>query len=244
MIRPIAILAIAGLAVSAVSLSIAASLDRAPFVAAWPAWDRGIMQDACTGGAEQQSRELAWDGDGSRLDIGVPAVAQVEPGVERKIHVEGPAAAVQHLAMQDGQLSFDGCLWNGSPGQLTIHVSGPSIRRFAVSGAGRLVLERIDQPDIDIAIAGAGSIAGKGHAGEAKIRIAGAGKAELGELAVERLTVRIAGSGRATVAPKDSADVRIAGSGDVRLATRPAHLTTRISGSGRIREAQSSSTTP
>ena len=35
-------------------------------------------------------------------------------------------------------------------------------------------------------------------------------------------------------APKDTADIKISGSGDVKLLSRPVTLTSKVSGSGRI----------
>ena len=54
---------------------------------------------------------------------------------------------------------------------------------------------------------------------------------------MKQLTVDISGSGKVEAAPKDTADVRISGSGDVKLLSRPANLTSKVSGSGRISQA-------
>jgi hypothetical protein len=56
----------------------------------------------------------------------------------------------------------------------------------------------------------------------------------MGRLTVGRLQVNIAGTGDVEVAPQDSANVSIAGAGNVRLLTEPKELTTHIAGAGRI----------
>ena len=67
--------------------------------------------------------------------------------------------------------------------------------------------------------------------------LAGSGEADLGDLAMKQLTVNISGSGKVEAAPKDAADVRISGSGDVRLLSHPARLSSHVAGSGRITQA-------
>jgi hypothetical protein len=69
------------------------------------------------------------------------------------------------------------------------------------------------------------------------LAIAGSGRARLADLAMKQLTVDISGSGNVEAAPQDAAHIVISGSGNVRLLSRPAQLTSRVSGSGRINQA-------
>jgi hypothetical protein len=54
---------------------------------------------------------------------------------------------------------------------------------------------------------------------------------------MKELTAKISGSGKVEAAPKDAADIKISGSGDVRLLSRPTHFSSRVSGSGRITQS-------
>src|SRR5258708_15242600 len=194
MTRPVASGAIFGLAIAAAPFPLAASIGTAEL---WPTWGRWSAEASCSGGLETLSRTLAWDGDGSRLDIRVPATIHLEPEAARTITAEGPAAAVGHLTMQDGRLAFDDCRWDGPPARLTIRISGPPIQRIAVHGVSRLEIEGIDQPEIEITVTGSGAVTRKGKAGAATITVTGSGRAAFGELAVQRLKAKGTGSGRA-----------------------------------------------
>ena len=83
-----------------------------------------------------------------------------------------------------------------------------------------------------------GTARAQGSVDQATIKLSGSGEAKLGDLAMKQLKVDISGSGKVEAAPKDSADVRISGSGDVKLLSRPANLTSKVSGSGRISQVQ------
>ena len=64
--------------------------------------------------------------------------------------------------------------------------------------------------------------------------MAGSGDGHFEALDAASVTVNIAGSGDADVAPKDRLEVRVAGSGKVTLHSEPRQLETHIAGSGRI----------
>ena len=98
-------------------------------------------------------------------------------------------------------------------------------------------MENVSQPDLDLRISGSGTVRAQGSVDQATIKVSGSGEARLGDLAMKQLTVDISGSGKVEAAPKDTADVRISGSGDVKLLSRPANLTSKVSGSGRISQA-------
>ena len=92
-------------------------------------------------------------------------------------------------------------------------------------------------PTSTLRISGSGTVRAQGSVDQATIKVSGSGEARLGDLAMKQLTVDISGSGKVEAAPKDTADVRISGSGDVKLLSRPANLTSKVSGSGRISQA-------
>jgi hypothetical protein len=95
-------------------------------------------------------------------------------------------------------------------------------------------MQDVDQPRLDLSVAGSGSVLAQGSSDRVNLSIAGAGKAKLAELTMKRLDIHIAGSGNVEAAPQYEVNVDIAGSGDVRLLSDPAQVHTNIMGSGRM----------
>jgi hypothetical protein len=98
-------------------------------------------------------------------------------------------------------------------------------------------MENLNQPDLQLSISGSGTVRAQGSVDRVTVTLAGSGSARLADLAMKRLTIDISGSGNAEAAPQDAANIVISGSGNVRLLSRPAQLTSRVSGSGRINQA-------
>jgi uncharacterized protein YggE len=111
---------------------------------------------------------------------------------------------------------------------------GKAFRRVSIAGSAKLDMQNLDQPELAINISGSGSVQGQGSVDRLSIKVSGSGDAKLADLAMKQLTLKISGSGNVEAGPKDEADISISGSGNIRLLTRPPHLRTHISGSGRI----------
>ena len=103
-----------------------------------------------------------------------------------------------------------------------------------VDGSGDVEIAPRDAASVSIVSNGSGDIDAAGSSDSLKLAMHGSGDARLGGLAVKNAEVRIAGSGDAEVAPSQSLNAGIAGSGDVQLRTEPAKLDASISGSGEI----------
>jgi hypothetical protein len=149
------------------------------------------------------------------------------------------------LRIDDGEFEFDCTVRNA--GRLDITLPGVPMHEFHLRGSGSLILENLDQQRLDIAIAGSGDVRASGRVESVDLTIAGSGDAEMGALSVRNLDLTIAGSGDAEVAPSDSADISIAGSGEVRFVVQPRNVSTKIVGSGRIvnaPEANAAAPTP
>ena len=242
MARRLAVLAVGGLAISAVCLSLAASLaeNRVPAFG-FPfgghfTW-RAFFGESCTatpkGDSTATSREFAWDGDDS-VAINIRADVHYRPGPSRNVTVRGAPETLRHVQVEDGIIEFD-CNWTGgNGGTLDVTLPGSAMRNFAVNGSGHLFLDNIEQNELRIAIHGSGDVHGRGEADRLDLAITGSGDADLGRLSVKRLRAAIAGSGDADVAPQDDADVVIAGSGNVRLHSQPRRLSSKVVGSGRV----------
>jgi hypothetical protein len=251
MARKLILIAVAGIGLGIVSIA-AAAVVAGPDLSKIDWENLNIGFDRCekVDGATATSRTLDWTG-GDRITIAVPGEAHYRPGDNQAIQVSGDPNSIAHLRLRHHTLEFD-C--NGlHRGKLDITLPGRTFRSFAVAGSGNLTLEQIDQPSLDVTVAGSGTVKSSGKADQIKIKIAGSGTIEasgqadtvdlviagsgdarLGELQAKIADINIAGSGDAEVAPQDIAKIKIAGSGNVRLVTNPKDLDTRIFGSGRI----------
>lgn len=242
MARPLIVLAVGGLALSAICLSLAGSLAAdeisiftLPFGERF-GW-RSFFGERCTETSNidstATSREFAWDGDDS-VAINIPAEVHYQPGPSRSVSVTGTPEILRHVLVEDGDIAFD-CSWRGrGGGKLDVTLPGSAMRSFVINGSGHLFLNGIDQNELKIAVHGSGDVQGSGRADRLDLSIAGSGDVDLSRLSTKRLRAIIAGSGDADVAPQDDADIVIIGSGDVRLHTEPKHLSSKVVGSGRI----------
>jgi hypothetical protein len=183
------------------------------------------------------TREIAWGGaDG--LDLDLPADVQFTQGPgPAKLTVSGPRNLVDRVEVSGSHLQLNDDGWSNG-GRLSVVMSAPNVHRFAIDGDSSLSVANYDQDELDIDVSGHGDVTAKGKARAAHIDISGDGDVNLGALATDSTDADISGSGRASIAPASAADLRISGSGEIDLLTRPAKLTSDVSGSGRIVEGQ------
>jgi Putative auto-transporter adhesin, head GIN domain len=159
-------------------------------------------------------------------------------GAELKIALTGPEVRRWTL-LGSGDLTLEQL--NQADLDITVSGSGSATAtgkvgqtRAAIKGSGDLNLGGLMQTNFDLAIKGSGSVTAGGAAEHTTISIAGSGDARLGRLLVKDASVRIRGSGNADIAPENSADIEIYGSGNVRLLKQPGTMQTSIHGSGTI----------
>jgi len=181
------------------------------------------------------TRVMDWDGS-DHFGLAVPGTATWQPGGDNKLHISGDPTILANLEIRDGDLRLS-CNADRDWGRNDLHVvlPGRAFRAFAIAGSGDLALHGLNQPAVDIAIAGSGNVMADGKVAHQSINISGSGDADLTAVKTGSATVHIAGSGTATIAPADEADVMIAGSGDVILKSQPRALKQRILGSGSVR---------
>lgn len=194
------------------------------------------------------SRTLAWGG-GDSLISELPGEVIFLQGDEAGVVVNGPQDIADRVRLIDGRLTLnDGprdervqFKWNrdgvrawSDNDRLTVTVTAPSVKRFELQGSGDLSIRDYDQPTLDLAVRGSGSIDADGRARSTTVAIAGSGDADLETLETTDATVDVNGSGDVRVGPTGKATVRVAGSGDVALTRRPAQLDQRIDGSGDV----------
>ena len=153
MARPLIVVAVGGLAVSAICLSLAGSLAAnqislftLPFGERF-GWHT-LFGERCTetsnSGDNATSREFAWDGDDS-VAINIPAEVHYQPGSSRSVTVKGAPEMLRHVQIEDGEIAFD-CAWRDHiGGRLNVTLAGNAMRSFVINGSGHLFLNGIDQ---------------------------------------------------------------------------------------------------
>jgi putative autotransporter adhesin-like protein len=229
--RTLGLIAIGGLGIGIASLSLAYALGgrdlhRLPF---------GFASRGSCGEVAKDSpsvRRLAWD-SGDTIELSLPGTVTFRGGQGSEIVVRGSPDLVANVEVRGSRLTLDCRGWTAGR-DLEITLPGRAFRHIRVSGSGKLVMENVSQPDLDLRISGSGTVRAQGSVDQATIKVSGSGEARLGDLAMKRLGVDISGSGMVEAAPKDSADIKISGSGDVKLLSRPANLSSKVAGSGRI----------
>ena len=178
------------------------------------------------------TRTIDWSG-ADEVQIEIPATVHYKRGEGDKLVVTGDAALVPMVRLDErGRIRFNCRLRHA--GDLTLTLPGRDFRSYSVKGSGDVTLEGIDQPTLEIDVAGRSNLTATGKADKLEYNLAGAGDAKMGGLQVERAELNIAGHGDTEINASDSVEVNIAGHGDVKLVTEPHHLEKNIFGAGEI----------
>ncbi len=190
-------------------------------------WD-----EAADDSGPDTTREIAWDGS-TGLDLDVPAEVRFTQGPgPAKLSINGPKGSVDHLVLEGGRLKYDQPMHRTH--RLVIVMTAPNVSHFQLDGDDRLTIAGFHQPHLAIDISGSAEAVAEGNVTDFDLQISGSGTADLSKLTSDTGKVDIAGSGRATIAPKSTADVDISGSGEVTLLSRPANVHSNVSGSGKL----------
>ena len=230
--KPLAIVAIAGLAIAAVGLGTAAAIGTHDFNTGNFNFVMFGDHGSCSKtGATATSRTMPWDGSDS-VAISVPANVHYKPGSGTDVILKGDPNLLAHVAIHDGEIKLNCDGWHGS--RLDITLPGREFREYDLDGLSSLDLVGLNQSELKIAIAGSADVTATGKVNDVNVEIAGRGATHLKDLAVQKIELDIAGRGDVETSPQDSAEIDIAGSGDVKLYTEPKHLDTSIMGSGNV----------
>jgi Putative auto-transporter adhesin, head GIN domain len=244
MIRVLAMVAVAGFLVSAVTLSVAVAIAGPDAIVhgAWTwgphgwLWRHHHHFDEGREDGPETTREISWPG-GASLSVSVPAEVQyTQADGPAKVVISGPAREVEDVRLEDGRIRFDDDELHVGD-KLKIAITAPAVTDFSLEGAESFSIAGYLQDRLSVSVSGFADVKAQGEVRDAKIRIAGAGHADLSALKTKAAEVEIDGSGDASVGPSDSADIDISGAGSVTLLSNPPQLHTNISGVGRIRHA-------
>jgi hypothetical protein len=215
-----------GAAVSVGGGSVLSHLDDLDF----GGWDGPRCNVALAG--HDDTRELDWN-DSDQVQLEIPASVHYKRGEGDKLVLKGDAALLPLVRLErKGRIRFN-CHVRHT-GDISVTLPGRDFKSYSVKGAGDVTLEGIDQPSLEINVAGHSDLTASGKTDRLEYNMAGAGDAKLGGLEAQRAEVTIAGHGNTEINASDSLEVTIAGQGDVKLITEPHHIETSIFGAGEI----------
>jgi hypothetical protein len=209
----------------------------------WEDHARWRDDDHHDAGGAATSREIAWPG-GDKIEFDVPADVQyTQAAGPAKLVVTGPKEALDRLELSEGALQYRDDVDFGDT-RLTVVMTAPDVRRFSINGDNKLDIAGYDQNNLSVDVSGRGTVTAKGKAQAVDVDVSGDGDIDMSGLAAKSTHASISGSGRASIAPTDEANVSISGSGEVDLMTHPARLNSDVSGSGRVVEGAAAPSAP
>lgn len=251
MIRVLVMIAVTGFLVSVVTISTAVAIGGPELLtdAAWNGWggrhfhwNRDWDDGGWRRGGPEGKREMAWTG-GDTLTVEIPAEVRYTQAVgAAKLTITGPQRELDNLVIEDGHLRFTHGRrhWD----DLVIVMTAPNVTRFDMTSSAKLAIDGYRQDRLIVDLSGDGSVEARGEVKSLELSISGSGESDFSNLKVGDAKVDIDGSGEAKLAPTGSANINISGSGEVTLLSRPAKLESNVSGSGAIRQQDSSSMAP
>ncbi|MBN9090176.1 MAG: DUF2807 domain-containing protein [Reyranella sp.] len=223
-------IAVIGLGVGIVSLSLAWVLGGREDIRRVIAEERfGWHSCDDTVAVAGPERRLPWTG-GDKIEVTTPVPLRLIASDGSDVVLRGTPEAVARLQVRGGKLFSCGRL----EGPVEVALPARALRHVRISGAGNVTLEKLDQRELELRINGSGQIEAHGSVERVSATISGSGDVRLGDVTMKRLDAKISGSGSVEAGPKEEADLKLAGSGKVRLLTRPASLHSKVSGAGRI----------
>ena len=136
----------------------------------------------------------------------------------------------------------DGTLRLGEKSSLTINltkavkyqVSVKDLTGLMISGSGAVTAAKITGPSLAVDINGSGKVTVGGTVENQNVEISGSGDYQAKDLQTKITTVKISGSGAASVAVSDSLDIDMSGSGKLTYYGSPPQVNQQISGSGSV----------
>ena len=194
----------------------------------------------------------------SGIKLKIPADVYITEGSEQFVEIEGQQNVIDEIEtdVKNGiwEIEYDDCVKNSA--KVKIRITIPTIEMLHVSGSGSIYGENVitggdidlmvsgsgdmdlavDVDDIEAKISGSGEIDLEGTGDEMEMKISGSGDLRAFDLIMNRIDLRVSGSGDAEVHVLDFLKVKINGSGDVFYKGFPS-IDVDISGSGDLIDA-------
>jgi hypothetical protein len=124
--------------------------------------------------------------------------------------------------------------------RLTVQITLPKLDSLELEGGNDVSVAGLHGGDTSIKATGAANIRADGELNELTVRMAGAGHADLSQLAVADAKVTVDGVGNVIVNPRESLDATMNGVGAILYTGSPKKVNTRMNGLGTIARQDSS----
>ncbi len=181
------------------------------------------------------SSELREVGDFHGIDVA--GTIEVEARIDRATRVEVFAERADLLAkvttsLTDGVLVIDTRGKLDRARRLRVVVTVPRLDTLSISGTGTLRVTGLAAESIDATIAGTGALQLAGTARALKLAIPGTGEVRAKDLITSSTVIDVRGTAEASVHATRSVDVRLSGTGAIRVYGRPPMVKKSIHGTG------------
>ena len=196
MVHKLAIIAFVGLTGSALSMGAAAAIGGRDFSDMYFLAFSDLARCQAVAGATARQRILDWDGS-DHAGLALRGHARYTPGTDDRVHVTGSQQVLAHLRVEDGDIELDCPGWGSRTEDLQITLPGRTFRKFELAGTGWLTLDKLDQRNLKIEMAGVGKVEADSRGDKVEIEMAGIGHADFGQVSSREARVEIAGIGKA-----------------------------------------------
>jgi hypothetical protein len=117
---------------------------------------------------------------------------------------------------------------------MRVAVATPSLNALELSGSGVVTVEGVSAKALAVRLPGSGVLRASGNAGRLDVTLSGSGLAALGGLVARDARAVVSGSGRIDVTATRSLHASVPGTGAIFYGGAPAHVTTKVNGTGAI----------
>jgi len=186
-----------------------------------------------SGTAATQARHLdAFSG----VDLAASCNVTIQVGGRPSVVVRADDNLLRHVKTQAraGTLTIwtTGSFTTNSP--MSVQISTPSLQALALSGSGAITAGNIQAQRLAVTLSRSGVVRASGTVTHLDVSLGGSGEAQLGQLAARDVHAILKGSGRIVTRATDTLQASVPGSGTIIYSGHPAHVTTRITGSGTV----------
>lgn len=224
-------------------------------------WTMGFGFAGAVPGSGQMKTESRSPGDFSVLEIRYPAEVTIQQGSKASVSITAEDNLLPQLRtdVTAGRLVFrnDELDWgarvepsktvkisvtvkdlseldfSGAGTVILASLKGESLK-VVLSGAGQVSLNKLELKSLEGVLSGAGNIKADGRADDLRLTISGLGNFEAPDLQSLTATIRISGSGNATLRVKDQLNASVSGAGSINYFGSP-QINRQISGAGSVK---------
>ena len=117
-----------------------------------------------------------------------------------------------------------------------VDITIPELEKVSLSGSGDIEIVDLDETSFTFKLSGSGDLRASGRVEELEIRLSGSGDIDTRDLLADDTYCKISGSGSVKLHAKEYFEGTVSGSGNIYYYGEPEHISTHVSGSGRIKK--------